>query len=339
MPGDVISNIESDDDSRKREIYTTACLRSARSDILDGIHQRMSEVLHIRLKIIPKQARSQERTSTVPSSSGVRSHDVIVLLSSDDDDDDDDSRPLNSPLSRLCRNTPTSSPTKAMTTSASRHAPSSSISTLKYKIVDLVSSSDDENGLPFDRSQSSTASRRAASASVDTASEVTSSSMGGYEPHTSALEKRPRELGHEMINSTNRKKTKLAFIIKTEFLPKAFGEADIGDEVVEVCDPNLESTVSFGVDMEEGKITDNGTSKRQKIDSCDEIEFIGGETQSLGSMPHQREACFEYKFVRSNSVVGISGQEFQRQMNLKCCSQCYCYVCDIKADECLDWTR
>jgi hypothetical protein len=99
--------------------------------------------------------------------------------------------------------------------------------------------------------------------------------------------------------------------IKLEFPPKGFGECDIGDEVVEVR--RIDEAPSNTTDMSDGN----------------DIEIIGGNFQSAVDMPHQRESCPKKSFSFDGMV----------SINQHYCANCYCYVCEVKASECTDWTR
>ena len=104
--------------------------------------------------------------------------------------------------------------------------------------------------------------------------------------------------------------------VKREFEPLKFGEANYGDEVVEIksCEED---------DAEKGV--------REAVisvdDECD-IECIGGNMNALSDMPHQREACSCFKFI-----------PYDRSANIKFCNQCYCYICDIIAKDCVEWSE
>jgi hypothetical protein len=108
--------------------------------------------------------------------------------------------------------------------------------------------------------------------------------------------------------------------VKREFEPLAFGEANIGDELVEIAGNNNEGDAK----PEEIGTSSSAHNGNQVIDldSDDVIEFVGGNMNILSDMPHQREACSGFKYVP---------YPYDRVANMKCCSQCYCYVCDINA--------
>jgi hypothetical protein len=66
-------------------------------------------------------------------------------------------------------------------------------------------------------------------------------------------------------------------------------------------------------------------------------------------MPHQREACSVVRFVKapieptgsSTSTIKynayVKALQEQATNNLKCCQMCYCYICEVKASECMEW--
>lgn len=102
--------------------------------------------------------------------------------------------------------------------------------------------------------------------------------------------------------------------IKTEtkntLVPKKFGECDIPGEIEEIrMDAKAEAVTSLTND--------------------DDIEIIGGNFQSAVDMPHQREACSKFPFNQYGNTA----------VNKLYCSFCYCYVCDILASLCQDWSR
>ncbi|XP_035692731.1 uncharacterized protein LOC118427203 [Branchiostoma floridae] len=54
--------------------------------------------------------------------------------------------------------------------------------------------------------------------------------------------------------------------------------------------------------------------------------------------PHAREDCRVHKFRAVPSQLYCYGGNF-KQENKTFCDSCYCYVCDIPAKECQEWTQ
>lgn len=108
--------------------------------------------------------------------------------------------------------------------------------------------------------------------------------------------------------------------VKEEFPAKKFGQAN-NDEVTEVLGLNDE------MEIEQSK------SSNDICDVDDDvITFVGGNLQGLGDMPHQRESCSKYQFVR----IGLVGDI---KKNSSFCNFCYCYICEIPASTCLEWNN
>lgn len=117
------------------------------------------------------------------------------------------------------------------------------------------------------------------------------------------------------------------YFVKREKEPLKFGEANIEGELVEIAMNNGEGDVNH---EEEGLCTSSSNNGNKVIDlDCEDvIEFVGGNMNVLSDMPHQREACSGFKWVP---------YPYDRVANMKCCNQCYCYVCDINAKDCPEW--
>mmetsp|Transcript_37272 Transcript_37272/g.83462 ORF Transcript_37272/g.83462 Transcript_37272/m.83462 type:complete len:200 (+) Transcript_37272:248-847(+) len=65
-------------------------------------------------------------------------------------------------------------------------------------------------------------------------------------------------------------------------------------------------------------------------DGDEEIAMVGRTGQnSLGDFPHPRHDCPSKPFTRH----GSAGQ------NRPVCDNCFCFVCDLKADECPKWDQ
>ena len=66
-------------------------------------------------------------------------------------------------------------------------------------------------------------------------------------------------------------------------------------------------------------------------DERDEFEIVGTKgTNALVDFPHSRENCVTHPFARANTTVS-------REDKRKHCPNCYCYVCDIPANDCVVW--
>ena len=129
--------------------------------------------------------------------------------------------------------------------------------------------------------------------------------------------------------------------VKLEFEPKEFGEANIGDEVIEVIDPNAMEEED---ETEGGSAGVQGSHKKKRNYSAafaapegddDEIEFVGGNMTVAADLPHPREACPKYAFKYNQLVRAGGGME--GNPNKQYCANCFCFVCEVKAGECMDW--
>jgi hypothetical protein len=106
--------------------------------------------------------------------------------------------------------------------------------------------------------------------------------------------------------------------ITLKFEPVGFGCADVGDEVVEVPNPHKMAEQPQFVDID--------------LDD-DAVEVMGGHVTNAGDMPHPRESCPNFRFVMTTIASASSSAN-----NMNFCPQCYCFVCEVKASECVDWT-
>jgi hypothetical protein len=127
-----------------------------------------------------------------------------------------------------------------------------------------------------------------------------------------------------------------------KFEPVGFGEADVGDEVVEVVNPDLDGTFndSSFTSQRSGTLatTPRTTSSVSLNDNSftveDEDEDIvcvqnNANAANASQMPHQREACQVFPFKRNASAESGANTQY--------CPNCYCYVCDVPAANCGDW--
>jgi hypothetical protein len=100
-----------------------------------------------------------------------------------------------------------------------------------------------------------------------------------------------------------------------------FGEADDYPDVVEVAGPpgtglNQEVFV-FDVDANDGDSGSGGVD-------MDVVAVVGSDNMLVASdMPHPRETCTKFPFSK-----------YPTAWNERCCPNCFCFVCEIKACEC-----
>jgi hypothetical protein len=116
--------------------------------------------------------------------------------------------------------------------------------------------------------------------------------------------------------------------VKIEFEPKGFGEANFEDEVLEVRET---------VEDEDGSVKAISGTKRTASEAFDvdaedgdDIQVLGGNVNVASNMPHPRETCTVHPFVSKPDSR-------QSEKNMLFCSNCYCYVCQIRAGECMAW--
>ncbi|EFJ47948.1 hypothetical protein VOLCADRAFT_91455 [Volvox carteri f. nagariensis] len=65
------------------------------------------------------------------------------------------------------------------------------------------------------------------------------------------------------------------------------------------------------------------------LESDEELRIVGMVGQVVTrDLAHPRPHCAEHHFDRDMAAV---------ESNAKCCEQCYCFVCDVKASECQFW--
>jgi len=123
--------------------------------------------------------------------------------------------------------------------------------------------------------------------------------------------------------------------VKVKLEPVGFGCAD-DMEVVEVLAPvDEEKEAVIGANIANNKVAGPPSStKAASMDEDDDISYVGGNMTTMLEMPHARESCSVYPFVRKQpgSVLMSSSA------NMKYCDYCYCYVCECKASECLYWS-
>jgi hypothetical protein len=99
--------------------------------------------------------------------------------------------------------------------------------------------------------------------------------------------------------------------------PAAKTASEEDQEDVEVIEaPRFVPSVATGV---------TGTS--------DEIEVVGTVNQVL--LPHMRQHCTEKPFFPDGTTHKTAAEQLTN--NMKVCSLCYCYVCDVEASKCPRW--
>jgi hypothetical protein len=78
--------------------------------------------------------------------------------------------------------------------------------------------------------------------------------------------------------------------------------------------------------------TDTDTSTNN-----DEIQVVGTVNQML--LPHMRQHCTSHSFLQNNDPRRLTNKEMKKlsNHNMKVCSLCYCYACDVVASECPKW--
>ena len=178
------------------------------------------------------------------------------------------------------------------------------------EVIDLISDSDEES-TPL---SSSNVNQSLSNPPVPRMPSVSSSVV--QVPFSSpAAVKRPLPPDSSTPSETKRSKTDKSVKIKLEFEPKKFGEANFGDEVVEVA------PMETAVEVVQALASCTGSNG-------DDVEFVGGNVIVASEMPHARESCTQFPFC----TVPTSSNERR-------CHFCYCYVCDIIASECLEWTK
>eukprot|EP01034_Spumella_vulgaris_P021902 gene21903-27979_t len=231
-------------------------------------------------------------------------HQVIDLMSTDDDksndlsdtDDDDD----DSIFGRL-------TPGRAAAANVPRNAPSNAV-------------------------QQQLAARSSSSSSSSSSSAVGVSTPGP----ASGSNKRSLPAATTPQTNSAVKRIKVGNVeIKLEHEPLSFGQANIGDEVVEVRDPDAGDEDESSGNSASGGGGGSAVKKEPVVFGDDDldIEFVGGNMNTAADMPHQREACPQHPF-------GSQAKNPQDMVhNIKFCPNCYCFVCDIKTSDCCDWAE
>ena len=77
--------------------------------------------------------------------------------------------------------------------------------------------------------------------------------------------------------------------------------------------------------------TANDTSLAASAAAAPDTDIAVVGTKNHVNLPHMRQHCTEYQFEPSLYKIG------RQAVNVKTCTCCYCYVCDIPATECTAW--
>jgi hypothetical protein len=117
-----------------------------------------------------------------------------------------------------------------------------------------------------------------------------------------------------------------------KFEPVGFGEADVGDEVVEVRNSGFDiSSESMALSGASAPLVslcrDDAEGFEENGIMC--MQTNASTSSSLSSMPHQRESCPTHIFKRNATV--------DSRINVPFCPNCFCYICDVRPDECGEW--
>merc|ERR1712150_185461 len=71
----------------------------------------------------------------------------------------------------------------------------------------------------------------------------------------------------------------------------------------------------------------------KKKDTEDEIVAVG--RSNVQRFPHLRQHCTEYPFTIDVKTTHKTNLE----KNKKCCTLCFCYVCDAPTADCINWKK
>eukprot|EP01031_Cornospumella_fuschlensis_P027368 gene27368-33057_t len=151
-----------------------------------------------------------------------------------------------------------------------------------------------------------------------------------FAEESSAGEKRNFDsLGEIRSETLAKRRREKGVTIKEEFPPKAFGKANIGDEVVETL------PAAFFKEIGTNPASSNSSSSKQHSQGADDIVIVGdGELFCGAEMPHQREGCSKFPF-KLLPVLTLSSPV--PTCNMQHCAHCYCFICEVTAADCYDW--
>ncbi|RYH30913.1 PDZ domain-containing protein [archaeon] len=208
----------------------------------------------------------------------------------------------------------------------------------RTEVIDLISSDEEDDHverlmaepaapLPTPRSQPSSQQPSQQSV-INSPSSVLTSSI----PVT-GTKRSFSSLGEAQSSASAKRRKDKGVMIKEEFAPKGFGEANIADEVVEVAPEELQQENNHGASCSASAANPSGNGHAMNMD--EDFEIVGGNMTAASEMPHQREACTKHPF--RNYMSANTRASIPTSVNLTFCLNCYCYVCEVKASECQDW--
>jgi hypothetical protein len=90
------------------------------------------------------------------------------------------------------------------------------------------------------------------------------------------------------------------------------------------------------VEKSEAKEAKNTVSEQRPIDE-EELVFVGASGELGGDLPHPRNLCPHHKFCASKDIDKVPADSHEQNKNF--CSNCYCYLCDVNASKCTQWSR
>lgn len=249
---------------------------------------------------------------------------IDLISSSDEDPDEDDEQSEKTPPHPL-------SQTRALPLAAVRlMIPQRNMGrNSSMEVIDLVSDDEDEPPRQAPRLEVGS-SVRTNSTPISTSQKFSQSSIltkvvASTTPASHGTSISSPTEGGPISYPYKRKHGKIE--IKVEYEPKGFGEANIGDELIEL--PNPKHLQEQSLDTDVGNDGKKRSFAAAFDDDEDEIVIVGENMNVASDMPHQREACTRNMF-KYNGTKG-------NQSNFAHCPNCYCYVCEVKASDCSDW--
>lgn len=287
---------------------------------------------------------------------------------SDDDDDEEDDDDEDS-IERFVRDARTSITHQRVRSSAPPRAP---VPYTRGEVVDLISDDDEP---PRRAPPPPAAARQSLSNTNDVGLQrnpsipATQISVGTSSSGSASL---PNTTGKRSLESTSAKAYSISgsgfkrrklvvggVEIKIEFEPKKFGEANIGDDVVEVEDeesnsasagigsskPSSSALATDGIEVVTANAVAGTASSADSDDFEGDFQIVGNTMQVASDMPHQRYSCTMHPFrvaPPNNNIYGRPSETphmlaERNQINFKHCLNCYCYVCDSKVSDCGEW--
>lgn len=146
------------------------------------------------------------------------------------------------------------------------------------------------------------------------------------------LDERRQHAASEHSISSKRSRIPIAGTCKFE--PFGFGEANT-EEIMELPKPSDIMVSGIGAAVQAETVPDNDDDELVVLDT-------GNSTNAM-LFPHSREDCNAKPFSRSSNVAG-KGHTYvspaaANAANRQHCDMCYCYVCEIPARKCQEWSR